>query len=182
MYPVENISIPTIETERLILRAYRSDDLDKYYEMMADPDINRFLMSGEPMSRHEAWRSAATMAGHWMLHGFGQWAIEEKSSGEFIGRCGMIEPEGWPAKEIGWVLHKSAWGKGYATEAAKAALKYGFETMKLDKIISLIQPDNIGSVAVAKRIGESYSKKITLFGKDADVYQISKEEFQALKE
>lgn len=177
MNSIEHISIPTIETERLILRSFKSDDLEMYYEMMADPDITRYLMSGEPMSRHDAWRSAATMAGHWMLHGFGQWAIEEKSSGTFIGRCGIIEPEGWPSKEIGWVLHKSAWGKGYATEAAKAGLEFAFNQLKVDKIISLIQPGNEGSVAVAKRIGEQFEKQINLFGKDADVYAITAEAY-----
>lgn len=136
------IQLPVLETERLILRHYKSSDLERYYEMMADPDVTRYLLSGKPMSRHEAWRSIATMAGHWMLNGFGQWALEDKSSGLFIGRAGFLKPEGWPAIEAGWTLHLDAWGKGYATEAAKAVIHYGFEVMNLDRIISLIQPDN----------------------------------------
>ncbi|WP_223668857.1 GNAT family N-acetyltransferase [Kangiella shandongensis] len=181
MDTIDVIRIPVIETERLILRSFRESDLEPYYEMMADPDITRYLMSSEPLSHHDAWRSAATMAGHWMLHGFGQWAIEEKSSGKFIGRCGIIEPEGWPSKEVGWVLHKSAWGQGYATESAQAALNYAFSVMKLDTIISLIQSGNEPSVSVAERIGESFKERINLFGKEADVYQITAKDYYKQK-
>ena len=171
------IKIPVLQTERLILRSYQESDLNAYYEMMADPDITRYLVPGHPMSPREAWRSIAGMAGHWGLRGHGQWALEEKESGEFVGRCGIIEPEGWPAKEIGWVLHPKAWGKGYATEAAEAALGYAFKTMRLEKIISLIQPGNDGSVAVAKRIGETLEERITIYDKEADVYSITAKEY-----
>lgn len=181
MDTLDVIKIPVIETERLILRSFRASDLEPYYEMMADADITRYLMSGEPMSRHDAWRSIATMAGHWILSGHGQWALEEKASGDFVGRCGIIEPEGWPDKEIGWVLHKKAWGKGYATEAARAGLNYAFNVMKLDRIISLIQPGNEPSVAVAERIGESFKERINIFGKEADVYQIAAKEYYEQK-
>lgn len=171
------IKIPVIQTERLTLRSYQKRDLPHYYEMMGDADITRYLMSGDPMNSHDAWRSVATMAGHWVLHGHGQWAIEERETGDFIGRCGIIEPEGWPDKEVGWVLHKRAWGKGYATEAAEAALSFAFKTMRLDRVISLIQPGNESSVAVAERIGETFDERIKLFGKEADVYVLTSKDY-----
>ncbi|MHC9510417.1 GNAT family N-acetyltransferase [Kangiella sp. M94] len=174
------IKLPVLETERLILRHYKNADLPTYYEMMADPDITRYLFSGKPMSEHDAWRSMATMAGHWMLNGYGQWALEEKSSGQFVGRAGLIKPEGWPAIEAGWVLHKRAWGKGYATEAGRAVIGYGFETLNQERIISMIQPDNTPSIKVAERLGESFNKKITLFGIDALEYAIDRETYQRL--
>lgn len=174
------IQLPVLETERLILRHYKSSDLERYYEMMADPDVTRYLLSGKPMSRHEAWRSIATMAGHWMLNGFGQWALEDKSSGLFVGRAGFLKPEGWPAIEAGWTLHRDSWGKGYATEAAKAVIHYGFEVMNLDRIISLIQPDNQVSIKVAERIGESFSKTLTLFDIEALEYAIDRETYERL--
>jgi RimJ/RimL family protein N-acetyltransferase len=174
---VDLIKIPVIETERLIMRSYKAADLEPYYEMMADPDITRYLFPGTPMSRLDAWRSIAGMAGHWILRGHGQWALEEKETGEFVGRCGIIEPEGWPDKEVGWVLHKKAWGKGYATEAAKAAVEHGFNHLRLERIISLIQSGNTPSVAVAERIGESYKEGINLYGKEADVYEITATDF-----
>lgn len=174
------IQLPVLETECLILRHYKSSDLERYYEMMADPDVTRYLLSGKPMSRHEAWRSIATMAGHWMLNGFGQWALEEKSTGLLVGRAGFLKPEGWPAIEAGWSLHRDAWGKGYASEAAKAAIRYGFEVMNLDRIISLIQPENQASIKVAERLGESFSKKLTLFDIEALEYAIDRETYERL--
>ena len=169
---VQITQVPVIETERLILRQFKLDDFETYAEMMADPDIVRYLMSGQPMTRHEAWRSLATMAGHWVLHGHGQWALEEKATGQFVGRAGLIYPQGWPDLEAGWVLSKTAQGKGYATEAGKAAIDFAFTQLKAKKVISLIQPDNKPSIKVAKRIGENYEGEIELFGKHALVYSI----------
>lgn len=178
---VDVIRVPSIQTERLTLRVFKEADLETYYEMMADPDVTQYLFPGTPMSRLEAWRSIAGMAGHWVLRGHGQWALEERESGEFVGRCGIIEPEGWPDKEVGWVLHKKAWGKGYATEAARASLEYAFNVMRLDRVISLIQPGNQASVAVAERIGETFKENINLYGKNADVYQINSADFYKQK-
>lgn len=168
-----NYQFPIIETERLILRHFSNDDFEAYAQMMADPDIVRFLFSGKPMSRHEAWKSLATMSGHWMLNGYGQWALEEKSTGEFVGRAGLLQPEGWPDLEAGWVLCKNAQGKGYATEAGGAAIDFAFNELKANKVISLIQPDNIPSIKVAERLGESLERDIELFGIKALVYSIT---------
>ncbi|NVK21727.1 MAG: GNAT family N-acetyltransferase [Kangiellaceae bacterium] len=170
----QTTSVPVIETERLILRQFKLDDFEIYAQMMADPDIVRYLSGGEPMTRHQAWRSLATMAGHWVLHGHGQWALEEKDTGSFVGRAGLFNPEGWPDLEAGWVLSKGAQGKGYATEAGKAAIEFAFEHLKANKVISLIQPDNTPSIKVAERIGETYESEIELFGKHALVYSIYK--------
>ena len=92
------VSIPTIETARLILRGWREDDLDAYAEMMADPEVMRFL--GGESSRGDAWRGMATLIGHWELRGFGFWAVERKHDGALIGRVGVQYPEGWPSTEI----------------------------------------------------------------------------------
>ena len=116
------IKIPVLHTERLVLRSYKESDLEPYYEMMADPDITRYLVPGIPMSPREAWRSIAGMAGHWVIRGHGQWAIEEKETGNFVGRCGIIEPEGWPGKELGWVLHPKAWAKAMLLKQQKQRL------------------------------------------------------------
>jgi RimJ/RimL family protein N-acetyltransferase len=154
------LEIPTIETERLRLRGWREDDLDIYAEMMADPDVMRFL--GGPLARIDAWRSLASAVGHWVLRGFGLWAVERKEDGVLIGRVGVQRPEGWPGTEVGWTLDRRYWGNGYATEAAKASLDYGFRTTSLPKLISLIDPENQASQRVAERLGETKSSTVTL--------------------
>jgi RimJ/RimL family protein N-acetyltransferase len=146
--------IPQLETPRLVLRGFRSEDFEQFAGFMADADVMRYL-GGQPMSRSEAWRSLATTLGHWQLRGYGTWAVERRSDGAFIGRVGMINPEGWPGLEIGWTLGKAYWGNGYATEAAACAMRYAFLTQPVDKLISCIDPDNAPSQAVARRLGET---------------------------
>ncbi len=146
--------IPSLTTERLVLRGWRGDDFEPYAAFLADPDVARYL-SGEPMSRTDAWRNMAMMVGHWSLRGFGMWAVERKEDRAFIGRVGLFYPEGWPALEVGWTLGKPYWGRGYATEAARAAMAYGFLTQGLERIVSVIHIDNKPSQALAERLGET---------------------------
>jgi len=133
--------IPQLETERLILREWRAGDMDAFAAIYGDADVMRYL-SGEPLARNDAWRNMAAAAGHWVLHGYGTWVVERKSDGAVIGRVGLINPEGWPGLEVGWTLGRLYWGNGYATEAARASMNYGFLTQPVDKLISLIDPDN----------------------------------------
>src|SRR5829696_4722730 len=98
------IEIPTLATERLILRPFRDEDLDTYAEICADPEVMRYLGDGTPLDRVGAWRQLAFIVGHWQLKGFGLWALEEKASGALIGRAGLLHPEGWPGFELGWTL------------------------------------------------------------------------------
>jgi RimJ/RimL family protein N-acetyltransferase len=174
--------IPRLTTERLVLREYRPQDFEPFAAFMADPDVVRFL-HGEPMSRADAWRVLAGTIGHWTLRGYGSWAVERRSDGAFIGRVGMINPEGWPGLEIGWTLGKPYWGQGYATEAAEAAIRYAFLTRPEDRLISCIDPDNKASQGVAQRIGESKGERrdIVIMGKTyaIDLWSITREEWRS---
>src|SRR5438105_15048518 len=86
----------TLETERLVLRNYRLGDFEDHYKLCADPEVMRYLLGGKPMSRFEAWRHLAFLVGHWELLGYGQFAVDEKATGRFVGRIGFFNPEGWP--------------------------------------------------------------------------------------
>ena len=173
--------IPRLQTERLILREYKPEDFDSFASFMADPDVVRYL-HGTPMARPDAWRLLATGIGHWALRGYGTWAVERKADGAFIGRVGMINPEGWPGLEVGWTLGKPYWGQGYATEAARASLRYAFLTQPVDRIISCIDPGNKASQAVALKLGESKGppQDIVIGGKTftADIWSITRAQWQ----
>ena len=161
-----------LETRRLRLRKFREEDWDPYAVMCADPEVMRYLGTGATQTRDEAWRAIAGMLGHWQLRGYGMWAVESKETGEFVGRAGFIYPAGWPGFELGWVLGKPHWGKGYASEAARAALRYAFDVLKRDRVISLIRPDNAPSIRVAEAIGEKLAGDVELLGSKALVYEI----------
>jgi len=172
--------IPRLETERLVLREWRGSDFEAIAEWSADPDVMRHL--GGVMERNDAWRSLSNSIGHWVLRGYGTWAVERKSDAALIGRVGLINPEGWPALEVGWTLAKAYWGQGYATEAARASLRYAFLTQTVDRMISCIDPENTASQAVAQRIGETKGEQrmLRVAGKDfpVDIWSIGRNEWQ----
>lgn len=131
----------------------QESDFEEYAAIHMDPEVTRFTARAQ-LDRYEAWRHLATIAGHWHLRGFGMWGVFEKATDRLAGRVGFHQPEGWPDFELGWTLGRASWGKGYATEAAKACLDYAFEVMKRRRVISLIDPENVASIRVAERIGE----------------------------
>ncbi|HEY4581462.1 MAG TPA: GNAT family N-acetyltransferase [Lysobacter sp.] len=141
---------PTLETGRLLLRPWRPDDFPRYAEMFAAPETH-FI--GGPLVRGDAWRRFLQMPGAWALQGFAMFAIEEKSSGLFMGQAGPWQPAGWPGTEVGYALHRDAWGKGYATEACAAAMDWAFDTLGWTDIIHSIDVANVASQNVARRLG-----------------------------
>jgi RimJ/RimL family protein N-acetyltransferase len=144
---------PTIETERLVLRPPVEADLEGWASFMADEESARFVGGVQP--RPLAWRSMATMTGSWALKGFGMFSVLEKASGMWVGRLGPWQPEGWPGTEVGWGIVRAHWGKGFATEGAAAAIDWAFEALGWEDVIHCVDPANVGSVAVANRLGSA---------------------------
>jgi RimJ/RimL family protein N-acetyltransferase len=167
------MNIPVLETDRLLLRKWRSDDFEPFALMCADEEIMRYLR-GRTFNRLEAWNHMAALIGHWELLGYGHWAVEEKASGEFAGRIGFMNPADWPGFELGWILARKFWGKGYATEGARHALQYAFDELDKGHVISLIHPENKASIRVAERLGEKLEGKTELMGRDALIYGIDR--------
>ncbi|HTQ13812.1 MAG TPA: GNAT family N-acetyltransferase [Rhizomicrobium sp.] len=150
--------IPRLETERLFMREWRQDDLDGFAAIVGDEEVMRHL-GGSALPRDEAWRNMARGAGQWLLRGYGAWAVVRKSDEALVGRVGLLHPEGWPGLEVGWTLGRAYWGRGYASEAARAALNYGFLTQPVERLISLIDPHNTASQNVARAIGETMGER-----------------------
>lgn len=163
-----------IETERLLLRAWRPDDFEDFARISADPEVMRYIANGQPATRSHAWRAMAVFVGHWSLRGYGLWAAEERATGRFVGRIGLWNPEGWPGLEVGWLLDRACWGCGLATEGARAALDYAFTTLGADHVISVIHPENARSIRVAEKIGERFERDYDFDGNPTVIYGITR--------
>ena len=174
------MNFPSIETPRLLLRQFVKQDFASYAEICSDAEVMRYIGEGRPFSPGEAWRNMATMIGHWYLRGYGNWAVEERETGSLVGRIGFWNPEGWPGFELGWLLARNHWGKGFAAEGARAALDYAFVNLEQPHVISVIRPDNSRSIQVAERLGEKYESKVLILGEDALIYGISRSDWQRL--
>ena len=144
---------PTVETARLRLRAFCAGDLDAFAAMRANPEVVRYLGTGRPATRIDAWRMMAGFLGQWALRGYGVWACEKLEGGAFIGSVGIFEPLDWPEPEIAYSLDEPYWHRGFATEAAAAARDWLFAHLPHQRLASFIRPENGASIHVAERLG-----------------------------
>ncbi|MCW9042605.1 MAG: GNAT family N-acetyltransferase [Pseudopelagicola sp.] len=141
---------PTLHTPRLTLRPLTASDFPAVRDFYAS-ERSRFV--GGPKDAVQAWRHFAMEIGHWTLKGFGRWGVEVTETGAFAGIIGIFGPEGYPEPELGWDLMEGFDGKGYATEAARAARDWAYSEGGMTTLISLIAPDNTASRKVAERLG-----------------------------
>ncbi len=151
---------PVLETERLILRLPRAEDLEAWAAFAADEEASRYL--GGPQGRSAAWRALCGMAGAWMVRGFGMFSVIEKESGRWVGRLGPWMPEEWPGAEVGWGVIREAWGRGYASEGAAAAIDFAFDVLGWDEVIHCIDARNAASQGVARKLGSKILRQARL--------------------
>jgi RimJ/RimL family protein N-acetyltransferase len=147
--------------------------------MCADPEVMRYVSHGGILSREDAWDEMAALAGHWHLRGYGMWVVEERETGDFVGRVGLHYPEGWPDHEVAWALARPFWGKGYASEAARAALDEAFGRLGWPRVISLIDPANTRSIRLAARLGERFDGEELVYGRRVKVYALLRSAWRA---
>jgi RimJ/RimL family protein N-acetyltransferase len=147
--------IPRLTTPRLVLREWRESDRGPFAELNADPRVAEFLRG--TLDRAASDALIDRIRDHWATNGYGLWAVESLEDGAFLGFVGLatytFEAPFMPSVEVGWRLASAAWGHGYATEAARAALRFGFEDLGLGEIVSFTVPDNLRSRAVMERLG-----------------------------
>ena len=170
-----------IETPRLMLRVPRVDDLDAWSAMMADEQAAHFIGGVTP--RSVTWRALMTMIGSWHAVGFAMFSVIERSSGRWVGRLGPWMPDGWPGPEVGWAIVRDCWGRGYASEGAIAATNWSFDTLGWDRVIHSIDPANVPSQAVARKLGSRNLGRGTLpapfHDATIDIWGQSRDEWRA---
>jgi RimJ/RimL family protein N-acetyltransferase len=151
-------AIPVIETERLILRGHRLEDLGGCITMWSDPAVTRFI-GGKPSTEQQTWMRMLGYLGHWSLMKFGYWAIEHRQTASFAGELGFADfkrdlaPSMKSAPELGWVLASQFHGQGLATEAVRAAVAWGDTHFASPRTVCMIDPDNLASIRVARKCG-----------------------------
>ena len=164
-----------IETERLRLRMLRDSDLDDLAALFADPDVMRYVGNGQPTDRAEAEKALASIISHWEREGFGRWAIEDKHTNEFLGYGGLRSLSGTP--EVVYHFARRHWGKGFATETARASLAFGFNEKGFDRIVAIAKPGNAASIHVMEKIGMRFDKQTSYYDIEVVQYSITSEEF-----
>jgi RimJ/RimL family protein N-acetyltransferase len=155
-----------LETERLILRMPRLDDVDAALEYISDPEVMRFISAQGAGDREVAQHVVERLLERWEANGFGQFAVERKDDGRFIGRVGLLvwDRRTWTMStvpdagengeiELGWTLARASWGHGFATEAARAARAWAFEDVGVERLISIVNPANARSIRVVEKLG-----------------------------
>ncbi|QOL81643.1 GNAT family N-acetyltransferase [Pseudooceanicola spongiae] len=168
--PAHDLPIPVLETERLILRGPAPQDFAPMAELMSDAERSRFI-GGPRTEENDHWRGFIAMIGHWMWRGYGYWTIVEKATDRPVGRTGVTNHITWDEPELGWHLFAGCEGKGYATEAARAARLHVAQAFGLDRVISYIDPENAPSRAVALRLGATVERDGEVLGHPVQVFR-----------
>jgi len=162
-----------IETDRLLLREFILDDAEKFYQLNLNPNVIKYTGNAAFKSIEEA-KSFLENYKDYKTNGYGRWAVINKKSNEFIGWCGLKYGELENETDIGFRFFEEEWNKGYATESAVACLKYGFEVLKLNRIIGRAMKENKASIKVLEKIGLVYESDCIFENKEAVIYKIEK--------
>lgn len=142
-----------------MLRLPVPDDAEPFVEIHQDPEVlahNRVTLTSPPGGIEAGVRNVDRMLRHWDSRGIGQWAVVEKATARVVGCVGFIQPDNWPGIDLGWIIRRSRWGNGFATEASAAAIEWAWSLGSIDHIVSLIDADNPASIRVATKIGEHF--------------------------
>lgn len=159
-----------IETPRLLLRQFKEADWQDLHNYYSSPEATQFTV-GRAFTEGETWRTLCSMIGHWQLRGYGPYAIEEKASGTVIGTAGFWYPNDWPEPEIKWALSPDYWGKGFASEAARAVQKVALLCFPDKPLISFIHGDNKASIQLALAVGAELEQEVEFRGGHWHIYR-----------
>lgn len=167
-----------METARLRLRPFTLDDLDGLWRIASDPEVMRFIGDGRPFTRDETLENLSRIIEVFEQRGYGRLALEKKDSGELIGYCGLGNGVEEVGVELVYLLARAEWGNGIATEAASAALRYGFEVLDFNSIAALTRPNNWRSRRVMERLHMRFECDAVYHGYSCVCYRLAREDWQ----
>ena len=162
-----------VETARLRLRMFTPADLDRLCEMTSDPEVIRYIGHGVPLSREETLTNLNVIMNAFRRRGFGRWALERRDTGALIGYCGLSAKNPEVGIEVAYLLAREEWGKGFALEGGRAALRYGFEKLVVDSIAGIALKGNSRSRKVLERLGMKFVRNAQYFGFDCAHYALA---------
>ena len=166
--------MPEIETSRLRLRMFRPSDLDALSRITGDAEVMKYLGTSGARTREKTKNTIDVILRHWDEHGFGIWALDHKMDGRLIGWCGLQMLEKTPEVEVAYLLARAYWNQGLATEAARASIEYGLNELRLDRIVAIARPENVGSYRVMEKVGMKYEKDAHFYNVDVVYYAIER--------
>lgn len=167
-----------LKTQRLLLRAWLPEDAEALFGILQEKDILRYFPNPNSPAREKVEAYISRQLAHWSEYGYGHWAVAIPEDGRVVGWSGLEYLPELGETEVAYLLSRCVWGRGYASEAAYAALQFGFESIGLERIIGLVHPENIGSIHVLEKCGLSLMDRTRLWGLEMCRYQIDRAAFE----
>lgn len=165
------LQTPTLQTERLVLRQLQEGDAQAYQEFYADAEASKFY--GGPLAADAAWLKLARDVGHWHLRGYGPWILERKHDREIVGGCGFFLHSGWRRPELTWWIASHARRMGFAKEASRAAIEFGYHTLKWDLVQTYMKDENVAAKSLVLSLGGEFIDRETFpDGIARDIYKL----------
>lgn len=169
------MTTPTLTTLRLNLRAFRVEDAAPLHRLMSEEDVLRYFPRTTPPPLERVEKLVASYLTHWEERGYGLWAVELTATGEFMGRCGVQDITETGEVEVDVLLGRKFWSQGYATEAGRACIKFGFEITKAAALVGIVHPEHIASRRVIEKLGFRLIERKVYFGMDCMRYELKRE-------
>ena len=170
--------VEAITTPRLILRTFTEEDVEPMVRILGEKDVLRYFPKTDPPQRDRVQKMIVGLLKHWEEHGYGLWAVESRSTGDLMGRCGLqILPE-TEEVEVDFILGRPFWGQGFATEAGRASLQYGFEQLRLERVIGIAHVENKASQRVLEKLGMDLVEQRQLWGIECYRYAVERSAYK----
>jgi ribosomal-protein-alanine N-acetyltransferase len=171
------MTIPTLTTPRLVLRAFRKEDVDAMHQILLGEGVLRYFPPMDPPPRDRVQRMIQGLLRHWDERGYGLWAVESRPDGELMGRCGLQYLAELDEVEVDFILGRAFWGQGFGTEAARASVRHGFEELGLERVVGIAHVENRASQRVLEKVGMDLMEQREFFGIPCYRYAVERSAF-----